>query len=439
MKFRQIKHQLFTVLSLLFLSSMPVKSQTQDSLSLKTIIGEVVSNHPLVKKAMEELNASVAKIGLAQSDYQPIIDFASSYSRVGPVPVISIPGMGPFCFTPHDNYSAVFNVNQVICDFGKKEKSIMLEKEGKELIRQTVEQVKQKLAQAVIGNFYTLVFLQEAIKIKVELLKTLNGHLLNIKKKQETGSATQYEVLTTQVRLSTIENQKTDLETAHIVQVCQLNSLLGQPETKAQQVKAELNIPLLNLQYDSLVTLAMQNRDEIKLAAEKGKLANLRYSLTSMQNNVAFNGFLSGGIRNGYAPYVYDPKINFVAGVGMKVPIFDGKRNKYNLVQAKTAILANDQETEIVRRNIVNEVVENLANVNASQKKVEQGVLQFQQASQAFALAKVRFESGVITNLELLESSTSVSESRLMLVKAWIDLTINIYKLKSSIGDRLYQ
>jgi outer membrane protein len=393
-----------------------VKCQTKDSLSLKAIISEVVQNHPMVKKAMEDFNVSDAKIGLARSGYQPTIDFASSYSRIGPIPVITIPDMGTFSFTPHDNYTAAVSVNQTIYDFGKTEKSVLLEKEGKEMNRQSLEQVKQKLTQVVIGNYYTLVYLQEAVKIKDEQLKTLNEHLLYIKKKQETGSATQYEILTTQVRISTIENQK----------------------TMVQQVKNEVNIPVHNLQNDSLIATAMQNRDEMKLASEKAKLATLRYSLTGAQNNAVFNAFLSGGVRNGYTPYLNDPKANFVAGVGLKIPIFDGKRNKYNLVQAQSAIQVNDQETEIARRTIVNEVVEGEANVKASQKKVEQGELQLRQATQAYVLAKVRFDSGVITNLELLEGSTAVSESRLMLLKARIDHTVNLYKLKSAIGERLY-
>ncbi|MEI6142568.1 MAG: TolC family protein [Mariniphaga sp.] len=438
MIFRIKKYAFLALLSGgLFLAS-PVKSQIKDSLSLNSIISEVVQNHPMVKKAMEDLITADVKIGLAESNKQPVIDFNTSYSRVGPVPSITIPDMGTFSFTPHDNYSAGVNLNQTLYDFGKTEKTIQLEKEGKELSRQTVEQVRQKLSQVVIGNFYSLVYLQEAIKIKDEQLNTLNGHLLFIKKKQETGSATQYEILTTQVRISTIENQKTDLETALKVQVCQLNSLLGQPETNPHQVKSELNIPLKNLQNDSLMARAMQNRDEMKLAAERAKLANLRYSLTAMQNNAVVNGFLSGGVRNGYTPYLYDPKINFVAGLGLKIPIFDGKRNKFNLIQAKSAIQANDQETEIARRNIVNEVVENEANVKASLQKVGQGELQLRHAAQAYDLAKVKFDSGVITNLELLEGTTTVSESRLLLLKARIDYTVNLYKLKSAIGDRLY-
>jgi outer membrane protein TolC len=346
--------------------------------------------------------------------------------------------MGSFSFVPHDNYSAVFNVNQTIYDFGKTEKNVLLEKQGKELNLRAVEQIKQKLSQAVIANYYTLVYLQEALKIKDEQLAMLNEHLNFIKKKQETGSATQYEILTTQVRISTIENQKTDLETARQTQVCQLNSLLVKPESTNQQVKKELNNSLPGLQYDALITSAMQNRDEIKLASEKAKLAQLRYNLTSYQNKPVLNAFLSGGIKNGYTPYLYDPKANFTAGVGLKVPIFDGKRKMYNLAQAQSAIQSNDQETELARRGIVNEVVEGEANVKAALKKVEQGELQLTQATQAYALAKVRFDSGVITNLELLEGSTAISESRLLLLKAKIDYTVSLFKLKSATGERLY-
>jgi len=434
------KFVLFLPLVAGLLSIETVKSQSlaTDSLSLNSIISEVVQNHPMVKKALEDINNSDAKIGYAKSATLPNVEFASSYSRIGPIAEITIPNMGSFSLMPHDNYSAAFNVNQTLYDFGKTEKNISLEKQGKELNIQTVEQVRQKLAQAVISNYYVLLYIQEAMKIKDEQLNTLNEHLRFIQKKLETGSATQYEILTTQVRISVIENQKTDLETVKQVQIYQLNSLLGKPVTSSEQVKNELNVSLPNLQSEALIAAALQNRDEMKLAGEKAKLAEMRYNITGSQNNPVLSGFLSGGLKNGYIPYMYDPKANFVAGIGIKVPIFDGKRKMYNQIQAKSAIQINDQETEIVRRNIVEEVVESQSNLLASQKKVDQSELQLRQAMQAYALAKVRFDSGVITNLELLEGSTAVSESRLMLLKSKIDFTVNVFKLKSAIGERLY-
>ena len=240
------------------------------------------------------------------------------------------------------------------------------------------------------------------------------------------------------MRISAIENQKIDIEAARQVQVSQLNSLLGKPENSPELVKNEITVSLPDLQSEALIASAMQNRDEMKLAREKAKLAELRYSLTTTQNSASLNGFASAGIKNGYIPYMYDPTPNFTAGVSFKIPIYDGKRTKYNLTQAKSAIQVNDQETEFTRRGIVNEVVEMQSGVKSAQKKVEQSELLLKQATQAYSLAKVRFESGVITNLELLEGSTSVSESRLMLLKSKIDYSVSLYKLRSAIGERLY-
>lgn len=437
-KFNRFILILLPVAGLLSVGTVKSQPLSTDSLSLKSIISEVVQNHPMVRKALEDLNNSDAKIGFAKSATLPNVDFESSYSRIGPIENITIPNLGSFSLMPHDNYTAGFNLNQTISDFGKTEKNISLEKQSKELNLQTVEDVRQKLSKAVINNYYALVYLQEAIKIKDEQISTLNEHLHYIQKKLETGSATQYEILSTQVRISAIENQKTDLETAKQVQTYQLNSLLGKPVSNVERVKNELNIVNPDLQSEALITAALQNRDEMKLAREKAKLAEIRYSITDYQNKPVLSGFLSAGVKDGYIPYMNDPKANFVAGIGVKVPVFDGHRKTYNQLQAKSAIQVNDQETEIVRRNIIEEVVESQSNLQASQKKVDQSELQLKQATQAYALAKVSFDSGVITNLELLDGSTAVSESRLMVLKSKIDFTVNIYKLKSAIGERLY-
>ena len=437
----QIKKHLIFVLPLSGLLSIgQLKSEpiVSDSLTLTTIIRDVVQNHPMVKKSMEDLNTSNAKIGIARSGGLPNIDFVSSYTRIGPISEINFPGLGNFQLMPKDNYNAAFNVSQTITDFGKTSKNISIEKQGKELNLQSVEQVKQKLSQAAISNYFALAYLQEAIKIKDQQLNTLNEHLRFIQKKQATGSATQYEILTTQVRISAIENQKTDLETAREVQVSHLNSLLGKPEATAQYVKTELDLALPNLQSDSLISNALRNRDEMKLARQKAKLAALRYSMTNSMNNPVFNAFLSGGVKNGYIPYMTQARSNFAAGIGLAIPIFDGKRNKYMLIEAKSAIQVSDDETEISRRNIIDEVIESQASLKASQKKVDQSALQLKQATQAYVLAMASFAAGVITNLELLDGSTALAESRLMLLKSRIDYTVNLYQLKSAIGERLY-
>jgi outer membrane protein TolC len=146
----------------------------------------------------------------------------------------------------------------------------------------------------------------------------------------------------------------------------------------------------------------------------------------------------TAGGRNGYEPDIFKLQTNFSAGIGITIPIFDGMRNRNNLLLAGSAIKSSTFQTETARKTILTEVVENEANLSAAKKKVEQFQIQLAQAQKALSLAEVSFKTGAITNLDLLDATTSLSESKLYLLKAGIDYQINLYKLKAAVGERLY-
>jgi len=292
----------------------------------------------------------------------------------------------------------------------------------------------------MIGNYYSIVFLQEAIKIKKEEIATLNEHLVFVQKKVATGSATNYEVLTTKVRISAIENQKTDLLNALQIQLGQLNSFLGKSQDTKLTVKNEVLAPQILASNDSLFAVAFDHRNEMKIARQKSTLADTRLKMANVQNNPSLNAFGTGGIKNGYFNDKYQDvgKLNFAVGVSIKVPLFDANRSKYTKIQANSDIQGNVQETELARRTIVNEVVESKANAQSALKKVHQSELQLEQALEAYSLAETNFRAGAITNLDMLDSSTSVAESRLALLKTKIDYSASILKLKLALGEQIY-
>ena len=304
----------------------------------------------------------------------------------------------------------------------------------------SIDQLKQRLSGIMVGNFYSIVFLQEAVKIKDEELATLNEQLIFVQKKEATGSATNYEILTTKVRISAIENQKTDLLNALLIQISQLNSFLGKSQDTKLTVKKEILEPQILVSNDSLFTLAFEHRTEMKIAHQKSALADTHLKIVNSQNNPSLNAYGSGGYKNGYYNTKYQDAafLNYTVGIGIKVPIFDANRSKFNKIQAQSDIQGFVQETELARRTIVNEVVESKANAQSALKKVNQSELQLEQAQQAFSLAKTSFQAGVITNLDLLYSSTLVAESKLALLKTKIDYSASLLKLKLALGEQIY-
>jgi outer membrane protein len=411
---------------------------TTDSLVINQVIKDVISNFPTVKQAEEAINAAESRISLARTGYYPDLDVTAAYNHLGPLTEISIPSFGHILLYPADNYSAAVNLRENIYDFGKTSRNIILEKENKILAELSLDQVKQNLSLTVVSNFFALAFLQEAIVIKQQELQNLQEHLDFVQKKKETGSATQYEYLSTQVRISTVESQQVDLQTAQTVQLSVLNNLLGLPEKTAHNVKYDLNTKIPGIPEDSLVSYAIGHRDEMMIARKKTDVAESHYQVIRAQNNPSFNLFATGGAKNGYFPNLDQMKMNYVVGAGIRVPIYDASRTKYNLQQANSSIISSNYETETLRRTVTNDVVENETRLKAAQQKVEQYQLQLDQAQQAYDLAQTNFKAGAITNLDLLDASTTLSESSLLLLKARIDYMVSIYRLEASLGLRLY-
>jgi outer membrane protein len=409
-----------------------------DSLALKDIIKLVITTHPTVRIAEEAINNADSRIGLAKTGYYPEVDLTGAFSNLGPVTKFTIPDLGTLQLFPANNYSAAVSYRQLVYDWGRTRQNIDYENQNKVIGEQTLEQVKQKLSFIAVNYFYTLLFLQSAIKIKEEQLVALNEHLAQINKMMETGSATEYQVLATKVRISGIESQRVDLVAALTAQQASMNSLIGSDQSINPVVKTELTSDPPVLPSDSLLSFALHNRDEVIISQQRTSLAELRYGIVKLVNKPSLNFIASGGAKNGYVPYIEEIKPNYVVGVGIRVPIFDGTKNKYNLLQARSAITSLSYESEYTKRNVSNELIDAEVYMIASEKKVSQYNLQLEQALKAYSLAETSFKAGVITNLDLLDSNTSVSESRLLLLKAKIDYSASIYKLKAALGERLY-
>lgn len=412
--------------------------QSTDSLSLKYIISSVVASYPTVKVAEEAINNADARIGFARTGYNPEFDLTAALSNLGPVVKLTIPDMGTFQLYPENNYSAGVSVRQVVYDFGRTKTNVSFENENKSISVQTLEQVKQRLSILAVSNFYTLAFLQAAIKIKMQELDALKEHLSYVEKKVATGSSTEYEVLTTKVRISAVESQEVDLNASLTNQQSVLNSLLGNDRSASPVVKTELSVNIPLMPTDSILSYAFHNRDEMLINQKRSSAAELRYEIVSLQNKPMVNFLASGGAKNGYIPDLNKITPNYVVGLGLRISIYDGSKTKYNRLQARSVITSISYESEYTKRNISTELSEAETSMVAAGKKVNQYELQLAQALKAYSLAETSFRSGSITNLDLLDSNTSVSESRLLLLKARIDYAASVYKLKAAMGERLY-
>jgi outer membrane protein len=408
--------------------------EQKDSLDLHFVLGKVLSSYPTVLKAQEAIHVAEGAIGLAKSGYLPTIVADAGYTRLGPVSELSIPQMGTFQIYPENNYNIVGGVYQTVYDFSKTRRNVMLEESSKEISEKNVDLVRQKLTLMTAVSYYMLVYLQEALKIRDIQLATLNEHLDFVNRKYTTGSSTQYEVLSTRVRISIAENLKVDVQTAIKTQQAILNSLMGQPVGTPILVKSVFTLPQPETNFDLVIPFALEHRNEMVIAGLKEKHSELHLKSVKAQDYPVLNAFVNGGWKNGFIPDLTKFTANYTAGIGLHVPVFDAGRRRSNIRIASAEIGISKQEKDQANREISAEVYQNEASLAASMQKIRQSELQVSQALEALSLARISFSSGSITNLDLLDSETAASESRVSLLKARVDYMIDVVRLNISIG-----
>ena len=93
---------------------------------------------------------------------------------------------------------------------------------------------------------------------------------------------------------------------------------------------------------------------------------------------------------------------------------------------------------ELAKKEITNQVADSYLSLVSAHARIVQLNIQQDVAQKAYDQAKVNYNSGAITNLELLTSSTNATNSKLLLLQEQINYQIAYYQLRINIGDRVY-
>ena len=409
----------------------------QDSLTVERAVQRVLQTHPVLDQARANIRAAEARTSQASSAKLPDVTSAASYTHIGPVPAFSFPVLGSFVLAPADDYNVHVAGHYTVYDFGRTNSAVDLSKSREQSLRDAMELTRTNLSLQTIRIFYTIVYLQRSLKVQDEQIEALNQHLSVTQKRVEAGTATSFDVLTTQVRVAGAQNQKVDIEEALAKQEAMLGQLLNLPAQTLPAIQGSLQQTPLTLNTDSLSQLALEQRTELKLAhdaeqsAERQKAVNSRGNMPTLKVSAVY------GLNNGYEPNIYPVRGNWVWGAQAEVPIFDGGRVGHQEEEAEAAVQAEHAHGRDVQSQIRSEVEQVVADVQAATSKVQISELQLRQAHDAVAIARTQYETGSITNLDLLDAVTAESAAKLMNLQAVYRFVISKYELERAIGASL--
>lgn len=258
------------------------------------------------------------------------------------------------------------------------------------------------------------------------------------KKQFEQGTASEYDVLRSQVQVSNVEPELLQADIS--VKQCQLqlkvlmgidNAVTVMPDITLSDMKREMYGYALDADRSLARNTSLRSLDLAKdLARQNVNLQKMAWIPTlSAQFNINWNAMSNG---NALKNQEFNPYSN--VAVALNVPIFSGGSKLQKLRQAQVQVT----ELDLQRENLVNslnmQVDLAIDNINRQVKQISSSEQGMRQAAKALEIMQKSFEIGAATYLDLRDSELANTSAQLAYLQSIYNYLVSTSELDTLLG-----
>jgi outer membrane protein TolC len=396
------------ITSFTILTALSLQAQVTVNPELKNLIGQSFGYFPKVKEIQNTVITAEEKVSLTQLNRFPELTGNAQYAFVEPKIVLPLNGQN-FQFAPVNNLSGSLNASYALFDFGRLQANVDRSKDDLQYAKHNVEYVKAQLAFQVATIYYNIVYLQKAISIQDSVLSFLNDNKVIIESQLKNGTALRIDLLNIQASIDNEENHKIDLKNALQKQINLLDYSTGSKQSNGKIFDFDVTLT----DAGNALGLAQTNNLDFLLAKDKIKQAESDLAIVKLADKPTVGVQAAAGIKNGYVPYVNDLRFNYMAGVSLSIPIYNGGKNKQQQKLQQNIIKQNQMAVETLSSTYKKDIEQALTDVASNLERIKNTAGQIESAKAAQVLAMNRLKSGTATNLEITNASTNVQRAAL--------------------------
>lgn len=409
--------------------------------SLPDLAKSAISNYPALKAQQTLISINEQKIDLLKTGYRPTVSADASLRLQVPTIKFSIPTSATttkdITFQPLENWSAQVSASQQIYDFGKLNANIQKSIAELQYSKDNVSAQEFTLAYNVAQLYYSIIYLNKSIAISDAQIKQLEDTKALLEVQVKNGVVLDYEVLAVQVRINNALNQQTELKGSLRKQVILLNNLVGREGDYTPATNDLLQAPS-NAAIADLLGEAEKNSLDLMLLKSKINVAEQDVNIAKKADKPTLLANAAAGVRNGFQPDVHLPRPNFLIGVTFSAPIYAGGRYKLQRKVAELGVVAAKDQINVVKLNIKRDMEVALNDIRTANEKAKTFAAQVAQAQKALDLATIRYKSGVLRNIELLDAQTNFTLTQLTELQYAYQLSAATLDLKRLQGEKFW-
>ncbi|SDM59025.1 TolC family protein [Siphonobacter aquaeclarae] len=424
----------------LFTTSVAFGQQSNEA-ALSGLIRQSFDYYPKLKEQQQAISLGQTKTKIAEAARLPTVGSDASYQYVWPLQQVqfSLPGVGDrsIQFMPRNNYNVGISASQTVYDFGKDAAQIDKTKTETLLSVENLETAKHQLAYQVAQLYFGVVYLQKAIRVQRSQESLINATAKVIEDRIKSGDEIDYNLVATRVRYKNVATRIVDLQNQLDRQFIALGSLVGKDVHPDVDTTASFDWKALSLTEDPQ-TLAQSNNPDLRLARMREQVAekDIEVAKASKMPSLSLNG--AAGFKNGIQPEIEQFRFNGGVGVKISAPIYAGKRYQLQEELARKNLQMNQYSTENAKLGVRTQISQALSELQSVTEKLKLSDTQLQEARYALKLADVRFQNGVITQLEIQSAQTAVEEAEFQQIQFLYQQALARLELNRLAGTKIW-
>ncbi len=430
--------RLLPILMFVLLSGYSSGHAEARTLTIEDAVAEALRSNQDYLIARSEIEKAEAEIQKATADAYPDLSLGSTYTRFLVVPEVVFGGQS-FKMGTDNQIDAGLTLRQPIWQGGKVMAAIKIARTYRMYIEDMVNESGAEIAFAVRNAFLAVILARDVVNVNRDALAAAELNQEMVDKMQSQGVVSEYDKLRAEVEVANLRPQLLQAQNRAELALHALRNLLSLDLTEPidLQYAFDVNSTGQNLNLARVTELAIAHRAALKQQEHLKEITRRAVTIAKADGSPKFDLVSQYGWRYqaddlGLDGDKWSP--NWMASISLSYPIFNGFSTKASVRKAKV----DNQQAEIgyekTRDQIEFQVrgayltyVETVERLESQRKTIEQ-------AEEGLRIARIRYQNGVGTQLEILSSESALTVARTNYVQATHDVALAVYRLQRVTG-----
>jgi outer membrane protein len=406
------------------------QNQNAQRLTLMEAESIAIQNHPRIQAATQLASAAAAQVKEVQSLYYPQASgaatgtYAENNSRIA----------AGFLNSPSvfNKFADGVSVSQLVTDFGRTHELSKSSHYHAQAEQENVVTTRADVLLRVNISYFGVMKAQSVLRVAEETVKARQLVADQISALAKSSLRSGLDVSFANVDLARAQlllvQAQNDLQSSY----AQLSDALGYSDQRTFQLVEEPLPGSPPPDVAPLIVEAFQNRPEI---ISQGLDVKSAQSYATAERDLWFPTISAAGVT-GLVPYRQDTLTSryAAAGFNVNVPIFNGRLFNAEHTEATARSHAQEQFLRDLQNRIAQDVRTSWLNVISAYQRLSLTQQLLEQTTQAFDLAKGRYQLGLSSIIELSQAQLNLTEAQVEQVSAQYDYESQTANLNYQLG-----